>query len=399
MNRIFHVSLFSLFLLFASGCAEEEALCPAEEESCDGVCVDTLHDPMHCGGCGIACAEGEFCIEGSCGCPEGQEDCARTSPDLFGLCFQGGQMVPLSKENGLRTGTSLSGMEGPQTMARLDEDHVVVVGGIDQVLRVVDRHQMKVVGQLTFAEGAGSVMPNHVIVEGARAYVVLSGTNEVAAVDLQDPKKPRVAYAVSTGEGSNPFMADLADGTLYVSLLASDGLLPIEVGADEGEAKTPIEIDSTGLEGKANPAGVAVAGGHVYVALNNLDETWAPAGNGRLWSYELSSGKQELIDLGEECTNPSMAVGRGENVFVACTGRFGVEDGAIAVYEPASAMGVRVVPVGGSPARLSLDGDTVYAADSAGTTILRIEKDGTVEEITICSEQEWEFVADVLVLP
>lgn len=38
----------------------------AGEELCDGVCVNTQEDPMHCGDCETACAGDEFCIEGQC---------------------------------------------------------------------------------------------------------------------------------------------------------------------------------------------------------------------------------------------------------------------------------------------------------------------------------------------
>src|SRR5690606_8078162 len=303
MKRSMCVSLLSLFFLFAAGCAEEEALCPDGESSCDGTCVDTMHDPLHCGGCGIACAAGEFCIEGVCGCPDGEPSCAPENPDLFGLCFQAGQMVPLSKEHGLRVGTPLSGMEGPQTMARLDEDHVVVVGSMDQTLRVVDRRTMRIVGAHTFAAEAGPTMPNHVIVDGDRAYVTLSGTNEVAVVDLQERADPRVAYTVSTGEGTNPYFVAKADDTLYVSLWIANAVLPIRVGHDSGEAKSAIPIEGE-IEGLAYPAGVAVAGGRVYAALNNLDDNFAPAGNGRLWSYDPASDAQEFVDLGPDCKNP-----------------------------------------------------------------------------------------------
>ncbi len=34
---------------------------------CSGDCVDTRYDPANCGGCGITCAAGEFCNEGTCG--------------------------------------------------------------------------------------------------------------------------------------------------------------------------------------------------------------------------------------------------------------------------------------------------------------------------------------------
>ncbi|MBX3273058.1 MAG: hypothetical protein KF729_22535 [Sandaracinaceae bacterium] len=44
------------------------------------LCVDTARDRRHCGGCGVACDDGEDCVAGTCRCggtPDG-EDCAGT---------------------------------------------------------------------------------------------------------------------------------------------------------------------------------------------------------------------------------------------------------------------------------------------------------------------------------
>jgi hypothetical protein len=46
-------------------CAEER---PTE---CDRACVDLQADRNHCGACGVACGEGEFCSEGTCAPPSG----------------------------------------------------------------------------------------------------------------------------------------------------------------------------------------------------------------------------------------------------------------------------------------------------------------------------------------
>lgn len=49
------------------------AICPDHPEQCGGeccgeVCVDTSLDPRSCGGCDKACATGEVCAGGKCGC-------------------------------------------------------------------------------------------------------------------------------------------------------------------------------------------------------------------------------------------------------------------------------------------------------------------------------------------
>lgn len=58
-------------------------------ETCGGeICVDVNADAAHCGGCGVACGDGEVCDAGSCvGCPAGTDVCASgcvdTATDVF----------------------------------------------------------------------------------------------------------------------------------------------------------------------------------------------------------------------------------------------------------------------------------------------------------------------------
>lgn len=45
---------------------ETGAPCEGDTVDCNGTCVDTTSDPAHCGGCGLACDDGQACSEGSC---------------------------------------------------------------------------------------------------------------------------------------------------------------------------------------------------------------------------------------------------------------------------------------------------------------------------------------------
>lgn len=49
-----------------TGVGVTEAGCPAPLELCDGACVDVMHDPQCCGGCGTSCAEELVCVAGEC---------------------------------------------------------------------------------------------------------------------------------------------------------------------------------------------------------------------------------------------------------------------------------------------------------------------------------------------
>jgi hypothetical protein len=68
--------------------------CPTGTERCGGACVDTRADARHCGGCGLACATGEYCNGASkCTCRPGLTACApdgcvdpKSDPRHCGVC-------------------------------------------------------------------------------------------------------------------------------------------------------------------------------------------------------------------------------------------------------------------------------------------------------------------------
>src|SRR5690606_4008954 len=68
--------------LLGAGCSDEarERQCREGRVACDEGCVDLLADPLHCGGCGLACAETEICSDGRCvpSCPSGMGLCDDT---------------------------------------------------------------------------------------------------------------------------------------------------------------------------------------------------------------------------------------------------------------------------------------------------------------------------------
>lgn len=50
----------------ASGTAADDGCLTEAATLCDGECIDTTVDPLHCGACGAACAEPRSCVEGRC---------------------------------------------------------------------------------------------------------------------------------------------------------------------------------------------------------------------------------------------------------------------------------------------------------------------------------------------
>ncbi|MBI5547351.1 MAG: hypothetical protein HY901_26000, partial [Deltaproteobacteria bacterium] len=51
---------------------------------CNGLCVDTAHDPLNCGTCGKSCPGTQVCASGTClaSCPSGEAECSRSCVDL-----------------------------------------------------------------------------------------------------------------------------------------------------------------------------------------------------------------------------------------------------------------------------------------------------------------------------
>ncbi|MBX7195433.1 MAG: hypothetical protein K1X94_25480 [Sandaracinaceae bacterium] len=69
---------------------------------CDGVCVDVTSDPAHCGGCGMACGDGQSCVASTCGGCDGVV--------VYGVCTRS-LRVWLDARNPAGDGTP--GADGP----------------------------------------------------------------------------------------------------------------------------------------------------------------------------------------------------------------------------------------------------------------------------------------------
>jgi hypothetical protein len=64
--------------------------CPTGRQACGGACVDVSRDPLHCGGCGVACESG-VCDAGTCtvgdsGCDPETMQCTVNEAEQYYLC-------------------------------------------------------------------------------------------------------------------------------------------------------------------------------------------------------------------------------------------------------------------------------------------------------------------------
>ncbi len=382
-------------------CGTCETACPAGQLCADGACgcgeraicgeacVDTERDETNCGACGTTCDASTSCLSGTC---------ARA--DLYVACFSAGTIVPLLQEGGAPAGSPVTGFVGPQALAQLDAQHVVVIGALDVTLSVIARDTHAVVGTLVLTTDA---CPNHVVVRGTRAYVVNSCIATVQVIELQDPSNPTTVDEISTGAGSFPQSAAFdAEGRLWVALLATNELLPIDLSGAAGIAGTPLLMPSA--EGsRPNATGVAFAAGALWVTLNNLGDDYAPAGNGRLVRIDPVDGATALIDLGASCRNPGFPAAVAATVLVPCAGSF-AGDGEVVRFDASTEAIDGRWATGGAPTRLAAvpgaAGVHGWASDSIGRGVFALAADLSVSTLpALCPAGDFEFVSDVLAIP
>lgn len=89
--------------------------CDPGQTFCDESCVGTNTNPLHCGGCGRACAIGELCVSGTCTAQEG--DCPQFACTGFTFCEEvTGNCLP-----GCERDTQCTGGQICNTSARVCE--------------------------------------------------------------------------------------------------------------------------------------------------------------------------------------------------------------------------------------------------------------------------------------
>lgn len=62
-------------------CTGGSCTCSSTQEYCNEACVNAQSNPLHCGGCGIECLEGQLCTAGSCACPAAEVVCGQACTD------------------------------------------------------------------------------------------------------------------------------------------------------------------------------------------------------------------------------------------------------------------------------------------------------------------------------
>lgn len=187
--------------------------------------------------------------------------------------------------------------------------------------------------------------PNEIVVRGSRAYVVESGSNRIAVIDLLTGS---VLQTIPTGPGTNPYgLAFLDDTRMYVSRLVTNDVVAIDLPAGTIAATIPVGL---------SPEGVAVAEGRVFVANSGFD----------FGTFGYVGGTVSVIDPATETVTATLPVGlnpqaldlapNGE-LHVVCTGNYFSVFGRAFVIDPATPAVVDSVELGGSPGTIAVRAD------------------------------------------
>jgi hypothetical protein len=361
---------------------KSEVVCTSAQVPQDGQCISLQSDPANCGAIGRACAAGETCSAGLC-CQGSQ-----CPPAVYAACFNGSAVqgatagaaavgAPVAVESGpialawrgsgLWVANSISNTLDRMTVspaglaadgafptlrvptsgpfsdleALAEKDGLLYVSNAALgTLLVVDPAQASpIVAEI--ALGSPYAYPQGIAFSATKAYVALNGTGAVAVVDLATRTLTR---------------------TIDLSALASPGGSPM-------------------------PSRIAVSGGRAYVALWNLDASYAPAGHGRLAVVDTATDAlvpgANPLDLGAGCLDPAGLAVQGTTLWVSCgffpwnaASAADVTGAALVPVELSGAAPVvgTAVPVSlAAPGAIAFCGNVGWVADRFSGDLLRFD--------------------------
>jgi len=231
---------------------------------------------------------------------------------------------------------------------------------------------------------------NDIVVAGDTAYIVCSLSNSIHVVNT---KTMTTIREISTGAGTNPFAAAIADdGTLWVSLTLANKLINIDPDATEPVVKTvslpapgQFDDDDPSEENMPWPEGVCFIGGKVYVAFSNLADlgiVYAAGGRGAVGVIDASTGTVDRLmtvqgrnTVGVECPDETAGL-----IYIISAGDFSpdtfnyIGNGLIEVYDHNTGTMSGSVSLMGAPYELVLSPTGAgYATDGMGGDVLRFD--------------------------
>lgn len=352
-------------------CQNSACVCETGTELCNGACVVTQTDPQNCGACGQACPSGQVCEAGACktactlggtscnnGCVDLQNDpnncgaCGNAcnsgqtchagtcSFDVVAACYDGATLV------GIQSATASVVTQvgfGTSPFLLAPKSPVVLVADQDGTLRQAALDKLTQVGSGNPLSGSGGAAPDvegllsaspyvYVLDDGNNALTVFQGPN-AGTLDGGYPLTAVGGYSFEANSGARS--PALLGNVLYVPLsgnlfAGAPGTRVARVDvSNPGKPQDAGVIDLSGLPlqsfdggtAYAQPNAATVFNGKVYVALSNLDPSYAPAGPGLLAKIDPASGAVTEVNLGSDvCLAPYALTPVGNQLVVSCAG-------------------------------------------------------------------------------
>ena len=386
----------------------KELVCASDLVVCQGACVSLATDPAHCGACGHACGAGQNCAASACvygtaqNCGALGRTCATGErcvsgnclADLYLACFATGEVREATSELA-PAGIPIATEAGPLAMAWLG-DSLFVADSLNNAVDELrfDPPAVRKVATITILT-QGQYGPDLEFIAAGNGLLYVS--NAAANVlDVLDPAAGTVVDEIPLGAGAFPAGIFLAGTKAYVALSGTDEVAVVDVSASAtcqappcGTVSKRIALPAALADagGRPMPARFAAAGGRLYLTLWNLKADFTPAGNGRLAAIDLATDELVTasgfhpVDLGSGCQNPADVAAHGQVLYVTC--------GYFPYASPGTISGAGFVPVdvssgtpvagtalslpANAPGAIAFCSGVGYAGDRASGAVLRYD--------------------------
>lgn len=231
---------------------------------------------------------------------------------------------------------------------------------------------------------------NHILKHTSYFYITCSLSHEIQIFDAETLELKRI---ISTGDTSNPWHTAIDDTTGYTSLYQANKILVYDarpnLAPKEPRFKNYISLEGLSLlrdgteETQARPAGLAIVGNKLYVALQNLKADFTAGGPGYLAIIDTktqtlskiikTNGRNTVaVQSGIHPQNPHWLYIVSSGSYVAGNGYFG--DAVIDIYDIEQDRIIRSLTMPGAPNKLvpSSNG-TVYLTNAQEAQIFSFD--------------------------